>query len=185
MSVATTILVKFNVNPRWEQRFIEAGVPQKTPDEWALELKHMLHATDFGRNPFEKRPDIADSGVPVFGKEGEQDVSLNGLFAELRQAGYFPTGVHIRTRTREPNKFNALVIPFVQGADESLTTQCAALLDEILKTSWGHVHVWANPPQSDTGDIIHTVNLSHRDVDKVPQKTLRFNGGRWKTAPVL
>lgn len=176
------ILVKFNVNEKWEGRLKEAGVPLKTPDEAALELKHMFHALGASQNPYAFRQQIADSGIPVFGKEGARDVSINGLFAELRSYGYFPSGVHVRTR--EDKKFNALVIPFAKPANGNNNTlvitgeTVMGLIKEFIAVSWGFVHVWANPPQED-GRVIHTVNLSHRDVDKIPQKDLHFQKGEW------
>lgn len=173
------ILVKFNVNEKWEARLKKVGVLLKTPDEAALELKHMFHALEVGQNPFAFRQQIADSGVPIFGKDGEKDVSINGLFAEFRSSGYFPSGVHIRRR--EDKKFNALVVPFVKLASGNNTITGETVMDlieEFIAVSWGFVHIWDNPPQED-GRVVHTVNLSHRDVDKAPQKSLHFQKKGW------
>jgi hypothetical protein len=173
-----TVLVKFNLNEKWEGRFRAAGVPLRTPDEAALELKHVFSALDTNRNPYQFRPQIADSGVPVFGKDGARDISITGLFGELRRYGYSPTGVHIRTRGDK--KSNVLVIPFVQpGSGQSaVAISTMGLIEEFSSASWGFVHVWINPPQED-GVVIHTVNLSYRDVGKVVSKSLHFQKGEW------
>ena len=176
------ILVKFNVNPKWQERLIGVDVPLRTPDDSALELKHMFHALSVGRNPFESREETADSGIRVFGKEGAQNVSINGLFGELCGYGYSPSKVHIRIRNDK--KFNVLVIPFVKPDDENHNTvsvtgqRIMGLIRELLNVSWGYVHVWDNPPQAN-GQIVHTVNLSHRDVGKSPEKSLHFQKGEW------
>jgi len=173
------VLVKFNVNPKWREKFLNAGIPEKSPDEAALELKHMFHAVEVGRDPFRFRQEKSDSGIPVFGQDGAKMVSINGLFQELRQAGYSLNGAHIR---RREDKFNALVIPFVLDGEESISPKAEVLIEEFLGVCWGYVHVWVNPPQPETGAMIHTVNLSHREIDKTPGKILRFNEGRWKTS---
>ncbi|MDP1538775.1 MAG: hypothetical protein Q8M00_01970 [bacterium] len=173
------VLIKFNINPKWREKFLKAGIPQKTPDESALELKHMFHALEVGRDPYRFRQEKSDSGIPVFGETGAQFISINGLFQELRQAGYSPNGAHIKKREE---KFNTLVIPFILEGKESISPQAASLTEEFLGVCWGHVHVWINPPQPETGAMVHTVNLSHRELEKTPEKTLRFNGGRWKTS---
>ena len=139
------VLVKANINPKWLQRFQEAGISLKSPDEGALELKHIFHALERRKNPYAIRQEIADSGTQVFGKSGEQNISINGLSQELRNAGYFPSGVHIRRRAEK--KFNVLVIPFIAGGEESLLPQAASLLKEFFRVCWGYVHVWVNPPQ--------------------------------------
>ncbi len=176
------VLVKFNINPKWDERFRQAGIPVKSPDENALELAHILHAVEMGRNPYQYRQ-VADSGVPAFGKEGEQNVSINGLLAELRSEGYSPVGIHIRTRTRADNKFNVLVMPFILMPEGNGNGVVPPILDNFLKVScWGFVHVWMNPPQED-GTIVHTVNLSHRE-ERAPEKNLRFKKGRWHTIPI-
>lgn len=181
------ILLKVNVNPSWETRFFQAGIPLRRPDEGALEMKHIIQALEAGRNPYAIRSEIADSGIPVFGKGGAQDVSVNGLFAELRNQGYLPTGIHIRTRADK--KFNVLVLPFIRigGENSAIAITSSAvmrLVEQFLRTSWGFVHVWDNPPQPGTQTVVHTVNLSHRDVDRIPKKTLHFRQGEWSAIPI-
>lgn len=172
-----TVLVKFNVNPSWNQKFQEAGVPRRIPSEWALEEKHIAQAKQVDREPYRFR-EIADSGVPIFGEGGVTDISILKLFNELQENGYLPQGVHIRVRKEK--KFDVLVIPFVLGASENgtLPKKAAELLKEFLRLScWGFVHVWANPPEA--GKIVHTINLGHREPEGSPQYNLCFNHGLW------
>ena len=178
-----TILVKFNINPSWTQRFEEAGIPRGFPSEVTLEEKHIAQAQQANRDPYRFR-ETADSGVPVFGPQGVSEVSIFQLLEELREKGYQPQGVHIRTRREK--KFDVLVIPFAHGISEKNSTflpeKALELLREFLKLScWGFVHVWANPPEK--GKIVHTVNLSHREPYKSPQWNLYFNHGLWAIEP--
>ena len=179
-----TILVKFNINPNWTQRFEEAGVPRKIPTEVFLEEKHIAQARHVARDPYRFRG-TADSGTPVFGDQGASNVSIIRLIGELQENGYEPQGVHIRTRTNK--KFDVLVIPFSREISEgnsiSLPNKALDLLKEFLRLScWGYVHIWANPPD-EAGKIVHTVNLSHREPDKKPDEHLCFNHGLWALTP--
>lgn len=177
-----TILVKFNINPGWAQLFEQAGIPRRSPDEVALEEKHIDQARQIDRKAYRFR-DIADSGVPVFGPQGVSEVSISGLLTELGQAGYQPQGIHIRTRNQK--KFDVLVIPFTKetqgGNSTTLPKKAVELLREFLRIScWGFAHVWANPPEAEK--VTHTVNLGHRE-EKPPQWHLQFNHGLWAVEP--
>jgi len=172
-----TILVKFNINPSWTQRFEEAGIPRRFPSEVTLEEKHITQAQEVNRDPYRFR-ETADSGVPVFGPQGVSEVSIFQLLEELQGKGYSPQGVHIRTRREK--KFDVLVIPFAREISEEafLPKKAEELLEEFLKTScWGFVHIWANPPEK--GKVVHTINLGHREPQKSPQWNLCFNHGLW------
>lgn len=176
-----TILVKFNINPSWNQKFQEEGIPRKTPSGVSLEEKHINHAHHLHRVPYRYR-DIADSGVPVFGEQGVSDVSIANLLAELQTEGYVPSGVHIGTRRQK--KFDVLVIPLSRNPEEDslLPKGALKLLEDFLRSScWGFVHVWANPPEK--GKIVHTINLGHREPQKAPQWKLFFNHGLWAIKP--
>jgi hypothetical protein len=175
------VLVKFNLRPKWAQRFEEAGIPRHFPWETDLEAKHIRQAKEFGREPYRFR-EIADSGVPVFGPEGVSDLSISDLLRELEQAGYKLQDVHIRTRQK---KFDVLVIPFSREIPEgnlTLSEKASQLLKEFLEVCWGLGHIWANPPD-DQGRIVHTLNLSHRKPEGIPRWRLRFEGGIWLREP--
>lgn len=179
-----TILVKFNINPNWAQKFEEAGISRGFPSEVSLEEKHISQAQQVNRDPYRFR-ETADSGVPVFGPQGVSEVSISRLLGELQERGYQPRGVHIRTRSRK--KFDVLVVPFSGRVPEENSTtlpkKAFELLREFLKLScWGFVHIWANPPD-EKGKIVHTVNLSHREPQESPQWTLYFNHGLWAIEP--
>ena len=178
-----TILVKFNINPNWAQRFEESGIPRRFPSEVGLEEKHIAQAQQIDRDPYRFR-ETADSGVPVFGPQGVSEVSILPLLEELQGKGYQPQGVHIRTRIQK--KFDVLVIPFSGRVSEEnsnfLPEKALELLREFLRLScWGFVHVWANPPEKER--IIHTVNLGHREPQNSPQWNLCFNHGLWAIEP--
>lgn len=181
-----TVLVKFNINLNWTQKFEQAGIPRRFPQEVALEEKHIAQARRLGRGAYEYR-DIADSGVPVFGSQGASEVSILGLLGELQEAGYKPQGVHIRTRTQK--KFDVLVIPFGRGISEGNSTllpkKALDLLREFLRLScWGFVHIWTNPPDVQ-GKIVHTVNLGHREPGRPPRWNLCFSHGLWAVEPTV
>jgi len=177
-----TILVKFNINPKWAQVFEQAGIPRRSPDEVDLEERHIAQARQMDRKAYRFR-DIADSGVPVFGPQGVSEVSISSLLTELGQMDYQPQGVHIRTRIQK--KFDVLVISFSKetqsGNSTTLSKKAVELLKEFLRIScWGFAHVWANPPEA--GKIVHTVNLGHRE-EKPPKCNLQFNHGLWAVEP--
>ncbi|OGZ92568.1 MAG: hypothetical protein A2549_03150 [Candidatus Staskawiczbacteria bacterium RIFOXYD2_FULL_37_10] len=177
-------LYKFNLNGKWRDKLLELGVPEKDPDFGAKEAKHVAHAQQFGREAYAIRKEVADSGVPVFGKEGIQNVSLYETLQDLL-AEYEVVDIHIRPRRDGTRWISVLVINFSHGG-RSISNQPAldTTLEFLSSSCWGFCHVWANPPQDD-GRIVHTINSSHREVDKQPELVLRLNGGLWSTEPYV
>jgi hypothetical protein len=173
----TKVLVKANVNPKWAKKLTELGVPVKHPDFEKLDQKHAEDAETHGRKANAIR-DIADSGVPVFGKSGISDISVAQLVVELAMLGFMATDCHIFQR-RDQGVMNVLVVTFEKKVTEFV------LSDEIeqlfAKSRWGFIHVWDNPPKKD-GTVLHTINLSHRSDEKAEQE-LRFSGGLYAIEP--
>lgn len=181
-----TILVKFNINPNWTEKFKALGIPQKTPDFQKHEQEHVRQAEANGREAYRYRP-IADSGVPVFGKEGLTNVTLFDLLQELLSSSdYNLTNIHLFQR-RDKGVMNVLVITFSKEGENMTFSAADELMKFLASSCWGHCHVWANPPRED-GRVLHTINSSHREVDKDPEGSLSFNTGLWSmtavTAPV-
>ena len=178
------VLYKTNVNKNWSKRLKELGVQLKNPDFEAKEKKHIDHAKRFGREPFKFRGEIADSGVPVFGKDGLKEVSLYELLQELSTI-YNVVDIHLRpTKPGGNPHMEVLVVSFSDGEEFVGNTDAFQELMRFLASScWGHVHVWANPPQDD-GRIIHTVNSAHRQDGAQPKQFVGFDDGRWDVQPV-
>ncbi len=178
-----TLLFRLNMNEKRAQAFTALGVPEKNPDIQAKEQQHIAHAQEYNRDAFRYRQ-IADSGVPVFGKEGISGVSTFELLKELLNAeGYRMLDIHIRPRRDQDRNMRVLVLTLSrQGEDAKVSS---TVIDELLRflatSSWGFVHVWANPPRED-GKVIHTVNISHRQQDVKPAVRLQFNQGLWAAA---
>ena len=179
--LADTVLFKFNLNNRWRDKLLTLGVPMKARDVEAEEAKHVAHAEAFDREAYRYR-DVADSGVPIFGKEGLQNVSLYEMLQELVTT-YEVVDIHIKERRDGAKWMSVLVISFSHGQQAERNTEAfQELLSFLASSCWGYVHVWANPPQED-GRIIHTVNSSHREQDKTPELALHLAGGLWSSKP--
>jgi hypothetical protein len=174
--VPDKVLVKFNVNPKKCERLSAFGVPIKPVNFDRKNAAHEAQAQEHGRAAFRYR-EVADSGVPVFGKDGAQNVSLAHVWGELPGKGYAITDIHMLPKSQ--GKMMTLVITLEDGAEEPL--ECSAKLMQELKNllacAWQYVHVWANPPNED-GKVIHTVNASHR-LDTPPAYLLDFADGLW------
>jgi len=179
------ILVKFNLNPKWAEKFERLGVPRKSSLSFLKENAHARQAEKLGRDPYRYGRPVADSGVPVFGKQGIQEVSLFDLLKELLDR-YKITDIHLRPRRDE--KMDVLVVSLMvslsPGEEVVLSSSASQELLSFLAVScWGYCHVWANPP-SDDGRIVHTVHSSHRAPDSKPRVRLRFFDGLWAVEPV-
>ena len=170
------VLLKANINPKWAQRFIALGIPVKKPDFAKREADHVAHAQDHGRQAYAVRKDIANSGVPVFGKEGATcGVSVVQLIDEL-SAEMRVTDVHLfqKSMERDPRGvMSTLVVTFAKEGKEVIPP---AVLDFFGISKWGFAHIWANPPKD--GVVVHTVNLAHR-ADEKAEHELRFADGLW------
>ncbi len=178
------VLYKFNVNKKWSAKMKEMGVRLIPFDFQAREEKHAAHARKFNREPFKFRGEIVDSGVPVFGKDGLQDVSVFELLTELATV-YNVVDIHLRpTKPGGNPNMEVLVVSFSDGEEAVGNTDAFQELLRFLTSScWGHCHVWANPPQDD-GRVIHTVNTSHREDGKKPTCKLDFLDGIWDSVPI-
>jgi len=173
------VLVKANINPNWTRRFIELGIRVVTPDFARHEAEHVAHAQEHGRGAFTVRKNIADSGVPVFGKEGVTvGVSVVALIDELSKS-YKIVDVHIFQKPADPSRgqkgvMSTLVVSFAKEGEAIMPN---TVLEFYAMSKWDFVHVWANPPKED-GTVIHTVNLAHR-ADAQAEHELRFADGLW------
>jgi len=180
------ILLKANINPRWAELFEKLGIPVKTPDFAKREAKHVADAKRVGREAYAVRKDIADSGVPVFGNEGAQDVLVVEPLDTLFRS-YNLTDMHIFQR-RDKGVMNVLVLTVLVLTFE----KCVAgerkleLPVDVAKffamSKWGFAHVWANPPKPD-GTVLHTVNLAHRG-EEAAKRQLLFADGLWAVEKV-
>lgn len=174
---------KFNLNENWVRRLMALGVDVRDQNFQEKEQKHIEQAQQHGREAFRYRTDIADSGVPVFGSEGLVNVSVYELFRELVVA-YEIVDVYIRpTRPGANERMRKLVVYFAHGDKKANIAAIETLLEFLASSCWGFCHVWANPPGF-TGKIKDTVNISHREQDKQPERIVRFANGLWAVEEV-
>lgn len=185
------VLVKVNLNDKWIERFAKAGfrVLNRLPDRAEdLAAIHEEQAKRLGRDPFvirERReghaddPESADSGCPVFGKDGLQSVGI-GLMEELEQAGFRLSGFpHILARDWKPPK--RLVLQFTRAGEEVAFPWL--LFRQLINTCFGQVDVWANG-RDGRGLVVHTVNCGKRDDKASPFFRLEYAGGDWTAKPI-
>ena len=121
-------------------------------------------------------PEAIDSGTPVFGKLGRQEVDLRGLLTELRTAGFRVIGTHMLARNWKPPV--RWVIEFSRAGDE-ISSFPWSVFRELTARPFGQVDVWANP-RDRRGEVVHTVNCGERREADTPFKgALRFANGDW------
>lgn len=170
------VLLKFNVNSQRGQELEVAGIPRKAADWLSREEKHVEHARDNRREAYRFR-DVADSGVPVFGKQGAMAVQVLPAWQELSVAGFHLRDIHLVSR--RDGKMDILVMSLAKERESAAPSSLAAqLVTNILASSWEFVHVWANPPQKD-GAVVHTVNCVNRQPDQKRPNLLQFQDGLW------
>ncbi len=179
------VLFKCKIHPGWVRRLEELGVPFTVPDFAAKEAAHVEHAKQHGRDAYAIRKDVADSGTPVFGKNGLMDVATFGTFRQLLGT-YNIVSVHIQpSHPKAKNQaMKVLVLRFSWGEEvDSNTSAYQEILRFVAVGNWEHCHVWENPPNFH-GEIIHTVNMAHRPEGQKPRLTrqeLHFSEDGWST----
>ncbi len=172
------VLMKFSINERRATELSAAGVSTRDVNWQERDQKHVAHAQAHDRQAHRYR-EVADSGVPVFGPDGLRDVGIGRAYQEINQE-YGLRDVHLLPHRN--GRMFVLVLTFEKsGASTTPSTEAAVLLAWILNSTYGFVHVWANPPQAD-GRVVHTVNCSHR-ADTVPKCVLLLNN-EWFDAPL-
>lgn len=181
------VLLKVNLNKKWERRFAEAGVAklERSPAR-ASELaeQHVAQATKLDRHPFTIRreidsPESADSGCPVFGKSGLQDVGIRNLVSELERKEFRLTGKpHQLSRGWKPPVRLVLEFSLKGTPAKDFPWQ---LFQQLITTCFGQVDVWANPAGAD-GRVPHTVNCGKRDDGAKPIHALHYANGDWFAA---
>ena len=177
-STPDTILLKFRVNRERVEKLKAIGIHPKKVDFGKRETRHTQHAHQHGRQAYQVRPEVADSGVPVFEKNGLNDVSPLPGVDELMNVGYDILNVYLEP-ARDNNDMFVLVLRIAkEGERQPYPTEVATEVGELVSSTWGFLHVWANPPRED-GKVVHTLNFAHREKDKSPALELTFNLGIW------
>jgi hypothetical protein len=174
------IFVKFKLDDDYEREMRVAGIhiaERSYEKQRQLNDQHTGHAQAYGRKATAFRS-MPDSGVPVFGENGIQMVSLSGLDNELRLAGYDIVDVHAVAGFKGTL---TLVVNFSKGTPVQVTsTPAIRFASTMFKfRSWGACYVWANPPDAN-GVITHTVNLKSIRNDAIPNGRLLFFSGLWR-----
>lgn len=176
--VPDVVLFKANINQNWVRRFEDLGVKEKERDILLEEARHTAHAEQFGRDAHRYRQ-VADSGVPVLGKDGGRNMSVSWVLQQLQESYNF-MGLHfLSTREGKPD-MRVLVGVFADRSRGDYSNSQLQLLKEFYRASFEHIHLWANPPKED-GTVVHTVNASHRQPEKKPEAELHFGNipGNW------
>jgi hypothetical protein len=174
------VIVKFNLNERAATRLTNAGIILQSVDWQEREKKHTAQAQAHDRQPHRYRTDVADSGVPVFGPDGLNDVSLGRMFREIAERGYVLVDIHLLPH-RKNQWAKVLVMIFKEGTSMDVPPSAAEPLRNIMGAVYGVVHVWANPPDK-AGNVVHTVNcITRRDAP--PRCELAFYN-EWFEAPI-
>ncbi len=193
----TAIILKVNVNERWERRLLAAGITIQTRTyDRALQLeeRRVASASALGRNAYSVRelsgrdshhtPESADTGCPVFGKAGlsEMKVSVKDLVDEFFAAGFVLTGAHLLRREHKPPV--RLVLEFSRPSSKpELVRFPWSTVHELLATTFDQIDVWANETAAD-GKTVHTVNCGRRADGAAPKLRLRYAGGMWEVQEV-
>lgn len=161
------VIVKPRLNPRWTARIVDAGIPlnQRTADRnREIAERHAAEAQSHGRDGWRgNRTDTvgqrqADSGVPVFGWEGTQEkaITLGAIRSDLVSAGYVLVSANLVQK--EGDKMSFLYLRFEPrdtATPAVMSSEASNLIDEVLRSTWHHMHVFQNPNGS------ATVNPSH------------------------
>ena len=176
---ADVVLVKANVNKHWADRFMTNGVKVVNHNPAKQNTEHAKQAIAIGRNPYGARRErnFADSGTPVFGREGAKNVGTGSIFEELLAAGYHTTDVHMYQK--KDGHGYVLVLNFCKKGDEIVVSPTVM---SFLMSCWGQVDLWANPPKED-GSVLNTVNCTFRQDDIDPEVDLHFDNGVWAVTP--
>jgi hypothetical protein len=185
------VLLKVNVNEKKETELRLAGITYQLRSfdrSQQLEQQHVARAESLGRNAYAARderdhgdtPEAADSGCPVFGKNGlaELRVSIDGLFKELFEAGYVLSAAHMLKRYHKPPV--RLVMEFSHPQQKGALSKFPwTTIKKLIATSFNQVDVWANDRDPRTNKVVHTVNCGKRIDGIAPQHRLHFMDGDW------
>lgn len=171
------ILLKARINRKRVEALVKAGVREKKRDENSLDAKHSAEAQALERQPQAYR-DKADSGVPVFGKDGAKGVAVDQVWVSLERVGYTATDAHFYRQDKDAQSGMATVtVEFMLGEHDEIDDKAAAACWACFCESYGFVHVWSNPPKLGIGPTC-TVNCSHRQ-EVPPQARLVWDEGFW------
>lgn len=172
-------MVRVRVNPKWIRRFEEVGVPWVQRDEEAIRASHVEQAEALGRNPFEFGKKMPASGVPVFGKDGAKKVCMANLVNDLLGVGFNPTTVHLFQKEEDKNGQMAnFCMTLTLDGEFGVSEEILGMVDSLLDSSFGAVHVWANPPSED-GVTLNALVAVHRTPNEPPKHELVYNDGLW------
>lgn len=192
------VLIKINLNKVWGERFARERIPvlQRTWERaQQLGAEHQERAEKLGRDAFhireqqdrnepyqeEKPPESADSGCPVFDREGLKDgvqgESIARIGFQLRDSGYRLVAAHRLMRDWKPPIRLVMVWEKAEGRDIAFPWR---LLGELTATCFMQVDVWAND-RDKNGQVVHTVNCGKREDNATPAYVLGFSRGDWET----
>ena len=178
---ADVVLLKVNINRKALHSLRGLGVRMLERNEQEINQKHVEHAQQHGRKADSYR-EIADSGVPVFGKDGVRMAHSGRLLEELKESGYWICDAHIFQKEKQIQSGMAtLVIQLERVRSGGISSVVLEKVRRMLSDTFEFTHVWSNPPQHD-GRRVDTVNLSHRMPDARPELELTFDVGLWNAS---
>ncbi|MBI4435637.1 hypothetical protein HY630_03120 [Candidatus Uhrbacteria bacterium] len=178
-------LLKVRVNPRTIDKLVAAGIRhiQRTAEKQVeVEGRHAAHRGEAHYRRHERTDAtgrvMGDSGTPIFGwaKEGTpyDAVALEKIAQDLVDNGGVITDVHI-VQKPDDRMGNLVVVFEAEGTPFQFGTEAERLVDELVDSSYGHIHGFKNP------DETATINASHKFTSPLDQakdpRYLRFLPG--------
>lgn len=177
------VFVNIRVNSKgWKVQIRDAGIyvaNRTTEKEGQLDDKHAQHAKKLGRDPHHYRDEKSDSGTHVFGpnKLGIQFYSLKKLHQELTDAKFIRTDETHAVKRPGQSHMITLVLVYKKTGKRLPAAQTMVVTKLLNVPRWGYIHVHNNSPNGN-GEIVHTVNASHKETDP-PVGYLTLSDGFW------
>lgn len=168
----TKILVRIRCNPAVAlEQLVPAGLPlnARTGErDQAIIARYEAEAKANGTDPyFMSREDRAgtrrsDSGIPVFGKQGAQNVCPATLRTDLEAMGYVMVGATVLNKEGDEMYFLVLTfLPSVTGIEPAaLTGEATAIIGRVMAKNFQYMHVWKNPDGSATVNPAHVGDVN-------------------------
>lgn len=177
--IPQTIMVKITVNDELAATLREAGFNHRQQTRQQFEAKEARHedaANKRGVDPMRFASEgrkIVDSGTPVFGKQGQNKVSLKHTINDI--VGQFPdyslVGLNVQTKTDGKHVMWQVFKAPADGQNKVEPSGAEKFhINAMMNRIYGHCHVWRNPIE---GTI--TINVGAPMDEKTPgAKDLRI-----------
>lgn len=176
-----TVIVKFKINLGLANKLQNAGIRHKKINWEEKERRHREQALEYRRNPYILRKgEKADAGVLVFGKKGLLNVSLASIWRELKEKDYKLVDIYLSSCSYCSREMRILWVNFslFENRDFFIEKSAKKQIENLFLSVYEFCHVWVNPPDLVSKNVVHTVNVAHRLVRTSPN-FLIFKEGLW------